>query len=100
MNIPAFSFTTVSSLVSEPGAASRLGALVAERFPGVRRALIVTDAGFLRTGLADTPRLSLEQQGIQVAVFSDVVADPPEAVVLTAVEFARAHATELVIGLG
>jgi alcohol dehydrogenase len=98
--IPAFSFTTVSSIVSEPGAASRLGQLVAERFPGVRRALIVTDAGFLRTGLAETPRLSLEQQGMQVAVFSDVVADPPEDVVLGAVDFARDHGAELVIGLG
>ena len=98
--IPAFSFTTVSSLVSEPGAASRLGQLVAERFPGVRRALIVTDAGFLRTGLAETPRLRLEQQGIKVAVFSEVVADPPEDVVLTAVDFARDHGAELVIGLG
>lgn len=98
--IPAFSFTTVASLVSEPGAASRLGPLVAQRFPGLRRILVVTDAGVLRSGLAEAPRLSLEQQGRQVAVFSDVVADPPEAVVLTAVEFARAHETELVIGLG
>lgn len=97
---PAFSFATVSSLVSEPGATSRLGQLVAERFPNIRRALIVTDAGFLRTGLVETPRLSLEQQGVHVAVFSEVVADPPEAVVHTAVAFARDHGVELVIGLG
>ena len=99
-SIPSFSFTTVSSLVSEAGAASRLGPLVAERFPQVRQVLIVTDTGFLRTGLIETPRISLEQQGMQVSVFSDVVADPPEAVVLTAVEFARTQGSELVIGLG
>jgi alcohol dehydrogenase class IV len=98
--IPAFSFSTVASLVSEPGAAARLGALIADRFPDVRRPLIVTDAGFLRTGLAETPRLSFEQQGMQAAVFSDVVADPPEAVVDTAVAFARKHGADLVIGLG
>jgi alcohol dehydrogenase class IV len=99
-SMPAFSFSTVPSLVAEPGASARLGPLIAERFPGVRRPLIVTDAGFLRTGLAETPRLSLKQQGMQDAVFSDVVADPPEAVVHAAVAFARAHSADLVIGLG
>lgn len=99
-SMPAFSFSTVSSIVSEHGASARLGQLVAERFPAVRRALIVTDAGFLRTGLVETPRLSLEQHGIQAAIYSDVVADPPEAVVHGAVEFARHHRADLVIGLG
>jgi alcohol dehydrogenase class IV len=98
--ISAFSFSTVSSLVSEPGASARLGQLVAERFPAARRAMIVTDAGFLRTGLVETPRLSLEQHGMEVTVFSDVVADPPEAVVHDAVDLARENGVELVIGLG
>jgi alcohol dehydrogenase class IV len=98
--IPPFSFTTVSSIVSEPGAALRLGQLVAERFPGIQRVLIVTDPGFLRTGLVETPRVSLERQGMQVLVYSDVMADPPEAVVQAAAEFARKHGSELVIGLG
>jgi alcohol dehydrogenase len=98
--IPAFSFSTVSSIVSEPGASLRLGALVAERFPGVKRVLVVTDPGFLRTGLADPPRASLERQGMQVTTYSDVLADPPEAVVEAAAGFARQQGAELVIGLG
>jgi alcohol dehydrogenase class IV len=98
--IPAFSFNTVSSLVSEPGASARLGQLVAERFPAARRAMIVTDAGFLRTGLVETPRLSLKQHGMGVTIFSDVVADPPEAVVHDAVDLARENGVDLVIGLG
>jgi alcohol dehydrogenase len=98
--IPAFSFSTVSSIVSEPGASLRLGALVAERFPGVTRVLVVTDPGFLRTGLADPPRASLERQGMQVTTYSDVLADPPEAVVEAAAGFARQQGAELVIGLG
>jgi alcohol dehydrogenase len=46
------------------------------------------------------PRQDLVQHGISVEVFSDVVADPPEAVVNNAVQFARRHDAELVIGLG
>jgi alcohol dehydrogenase len=98
--IPAFSFSTVPSILSEPGAAARLGQVIQERYPQVRRVLLVTDAGFLRTGLVDAPQRNLEQHGMQVAVCSDVRADPPEAVVHAAVEFARRHGTELVIGLG
>jgi alcohol dehydrogenase class IV len=96
----AFAFSTVPSILSEPGATRRLGELIAERFPGVRRPFIVTDAGFLRTGLLDFPKLSLEQESMAPALFSGVIADPPEAVVLDAIEAARLHEADLVIGFG
>ncbi|NHZ66274.1 iron-containing alcohol dehydrogenase [Massilia genomosp. 1] len=95
-----FSFSTVPHLVSGPGASNRLGALVRSHFPDARRALIVTDPGFLGTGLVDAPQRSLEQENIAVHVWSDVVADPPESVVLQAVEVAHRHDADLVIGLG
>lgn len=96
----AFAFSTVATIVSEPNVTRRLGELLAERFPAVRRPLIVSDAGFLRTGLLDLPKLSLEQQDLHAAVFSGVLADPPEAVVLEAVDAARRHEADLVIGFG
>jgi len=96
----AFAFHTVASIVSEPGAAARLGQLAAERFTSARRALIVTDAGFLRTGLLEPARASLVEQGVAVQVFSNVVADPPEQIVHEAVDVASAHETDLVIGFG
>ena len=96
----AFAFNTVASIVSEPGAAARLGPLLAERFSQARRALIVTDPGFLRTGLLEPARASLIAAGFTVSVFADVVADPPEQVVHTAVEHARANGADLVIGFG
>ena len=96
----SFTFSTVPHLIAEAGAAARLGALVAERFPTARHALIVTDAGFLSTGLLNAPTVNLEQQGIKVSVYSDVVADPPEAVVLSAVQQARALGADIVIGIG
>ncbi len=96
----AFQFSTVPHLIAEAGSAARLGELVAERFPAARRALIVTDAGFLGTGLLTGPIASLQQQGITVDVYADVVADPPEAVVLAAVQHAKDLKTDIVLGIG
>jgi alcohol dehydrogenase class IV len=95
-----FSFSTVPHIVCEPGAAKRIGTYVTQHFQQVRRALIVTDAGFLKTGLVDPSIASLREAGLTVSIFSDVVADPPEAVVLKAVADARRNETDLVIGLG
>ncbi|MGJ9418561.1 iron-containing alcohol dehydrogenase [Massilia sp. CMS3.1] len=96
----AFAFNTVASIISEPGARARLGAIVAERFMDIRRVLIVTDAGFLRTGLLAPAQASLTQLGLIVNVFSAVVADPPEHVVHSAVHAARDMKAELIIGFG
>lgn len=96
----AFGFSTVPNMVCELGAAKRLGALAAQYFPAARHALIVTDAGFLKTGLVDAPADSLRAANMAVSIFSDVVADPPEAVVLQAAADARASKIDLVIGLG
>ena len=96
----AFAFSTVATILSEPGVTARLGEVIAERFPAARRVLIVTDAGFVRTGLLDQPQRSLEQGGMTVAVFSGVVADPPEGIVLDAVDRARRIDADLVLGFG
>jgi alcohol dehydrogenase class IV len=96
----AFAFSTVATILSEPGVTQRLGAVIAERCPGMRRVLVVTDAGFVRTGLLQAPITSIAQAGLGVAVFDGVVADPPEAVVLDAVDAARRHEADLIIGFG
>ena len=98
--IAPFSFSTVPHLVSQAGAAGQLGQHVSTHFPGARQALIVTDPGFLLTGLVDAPARDLEKHKLTVRIYSDVVADPPEQVVLKAVEFARKHAIDIVIGIG
>src|SRR5450830_1705446 len=99
-DFPAFAFSTVANIISALGAAGRLGEHIAERFPSARRALLVTDPGFLKTGLVDAPLTSLLNAGLAVEVYSDVVADPPEVVVLEAVGAARAFQADIVIGLG
>ena len=98
-DFPAFTFSTVAHIVSELGAANRLGEHIAQRFPNVRRALLVTDPGFLKTGLVDAPAASMRTAGIDVSIYSNVVADPPEQIVLEAVAAARQHRSDIVIGL-
>ncbi|HZW22283.1 iron-containing alcohol dehydrogenase [Noviherbaspirillum sp.] len=96
----AFTFSTVPHIVSEIGAVKKIGALVQQHFPNSRRALVVTDGGFLKTGLVDAPIANLRAAGLTVSIFSDVVADPPEPIVLQAVADARKNEIDLVIGLG
>lgn len=96
----AFSFSTVPHILCELGSVKRIGALVKQHFPTARNALIVTDAGFLKTGLVDAPVASLKAENLSVRIYSDVLADPPEAIVLQAAQDAREHNIDLVIGLG
>ncbi len=99
-DFPAFTFSTVAHIVSELGAAGKLGEHITQRFPSAKRALLVTDPGFLKTGLVDAPAASLKTAGIDVDIYSNVMADPPEQIVLEAVAAARRHRADIVIGLG
>ena len=64
------------------GSAGRLGELaVAKLGP---RVLVVTDTGVMAAGLVEPALAALAAAGIEAAVFADVVADPPEAVVRAA----------------
>jgi alcohol dehydrogenase len=99
-SLPTFSFSTVPHIIAELGATRRLGEHLRSKFPDGRRALLVTDNGLRRAGLLDAPVANLEAAGFHVKLFADVVADPPEHVVQAALSVARAHDTDLVVGLG
>ncbi|MDC0661534.1 iron-containing alcohol dehydrogenase [Marinobacter sp. SS21] len=94
----AFQFSTTRSLLCEPGASQQLGDQA--RALGMTRPFLVTDAGILATGILTPALSSLEQAGLAIAVFSDVIADPPEHVVEAALGAAREHQCDGVIGLG
>ena len=91
-------FQTTPTLIIEPGAAARLGTQVLEM--GGRSVLLVTDAGVLAAGLLDGVLTGLAEAGVAVSVFSQVQADPPEAVIMAAVSAAQACAADCVVGLG
>ncbi|MEB0135029.1 iron-containing alcohol dehydrogenase [Actimicrobium sp. CCC2.4] len=95
----AFEFTTVPALIVEFGAARKLGELLRKRFSATRLCL-VTDGFLHRSGLLAPTLASLAAAGFAVQVIDDVVADPPDHVVLAAAQRARDGSAELVVGLG
>ncbi|MDG0969398.1 MAG: iron-containing alcohol dehydrogenase [Porticoccaceae bacterium] len=93
-----FLFRTVSDVVVGAGCSANLGDILSEM--GVRRALIVTDGGIIQFGLLDDALKSLEAHQVDYSIYADVVADPPESVVLDAVKKAQAFDCDGVIGFG
>ncbi len=94
----SFTFRTTPAILSEPGASARIGALAAEL--GMRRAAFVTDRMILELGLASAALDGLDAAGVETAIFSDVVADPPEELVLDTVAKARAAGCDGVVSVG
>ncbi|HEX7684116.1 MAG TPA: iron-containing alcohol dehydrogenase [Trinickia sp.] len=95
-----FRFQTVATIVVEFGAARRLGALLRERYPTLARLCLVTDGFLHRSGLLAPALADLAEHGWDVSVLDNVVADPPEHVVLEAAAQARDAQAQIVIGLG
>jgi alcohol dehydrogenase class IV len=94
-----FDFTTVPSIIVEWSGARRLGEILGARFPA-RRAMVVTDTGVRRAGLLDPVLAGLQSAGFEITVFDQVVADPPEAVLMSCVAQAREAGADIVVGLG
>ena len=93
-----FVFNTSASLVFEPGASRRLGALLSERVGP--RPLFVTDPGLRRLRLCDPAITSLTDAGAELTIFDAVEADPSRATLNAAVEAGRKADATGVIGFG
>ena len=93
----AFSFDTVPNIIFETGSADRLGDIISGR---MRRPCVVTDKGVRDAGLIDSALASLTKAGLEYFLFDAVEADPPAKVVRGAVDAARAHDVDGVIGFG
>lgn len=98
MTVAPFFFNTTPSLLFEPGAARRLGAITGPRLG--RAVLFVTDPGLRRLGLCDAALASLEAEGIAATVFDAVEADPSRATLMKAVEAGRQARATGVVGFG
>ena len=96
--MPPFTFNTSRSVRFGASLILQLGEMTRSEIGC--RVLLVTDTGMLATGLVDQVQVILSNAGVDVTVFSDVVADPPEAVVLAATEAAKVADVDAVIGFG
>ena len=61
---------------------------------------MVTDPGIVKFGLLQQAVESLEANNIALHIYSDIVADPPESVVMSAVHAARNFGCDGVVGFG
>lgn len=93
-----FRFQTTRSILVEPGGASRIGGEAGALME--RSVLVVTDRGIRESGLVDGVHASLRDAGFEVAIYDGVRADPPESIVLEAVERARRAGVDGIVGIG
>ena len=98
MTTSSLSFQTTRSVLCEVGATVKIGAIMAAR--GCRKVAFVTDATILQLGLAEPALAGLKAAGVEVWCFADVVPDPPEAMMLAAVDEARRQGIDGVVSIG
>ena len=91
-----FSFNTTRSLRMGAGLAGELGQIT--RPICGDRVLLVTDSGMMATGLVQQATDCLRAAGVEVTLFDQVQADPPEEIVLQAAQ--QALGKTGVIGFG
>ncbi|GAF55576.1 alcohol dehydrogenase [Psychrobacter sp. JCM 18901] len=92
-------FYTNGHIVSEADSMrQKLGVLAKQH--SATSAIIITDAGISELGYVDIAQQSLQEAGVNVVVFDNVVPDPPIEIVESAIELARDNQCDLIIGLG
>jgi len=93
-----FVFNTSKSIQFGAGGLAKLGEIVRGQIGA--RIMLVTDPGMMATGIVDRALDSLKLAGVSVELFNEVAADPPESVILTAVDKAVGANIDGVVGLG
>jgi alcohol dehydrogenase class IV len=91
-----FSFNTTPRIRFAEGAAAEIGPMA--HAMGLSCVLLVTDGWLAGSGLLDAALSAFRAAGVSVTMFTDVVADPPEAVVLKAAH--AALSCDGVVGIG
>lgn len=93
-----FQFQTVPNIIAGLGSIQELKTILSQH--DYQKALLVTDAGMIQHQL-HLPILDiLDQLSLETIIYSDIQADPPEHIVLEAVDFAKQEKIDVIIGFG
>lgn len=93
-----FTFNTSKSVRFGTGALAQIGDVVSQQIG--QRVMLVTDPGMMATGIIERALSLLKEAGVEVELFKDVEADPPENIILTAAAQARQADVAGIVGLG
>jgi len=93
------SFRTVPDIRIADGGAGKMDAHISG-LTNSKSIFVVTDKGVRALGLLDGALSALQDAGYEVFVFDDVVADPPEEIVLAGAKQAKEFGAGLVLGFG
>ncbi len=93
------SFQTVADIRIDAGGTAKLDHYV-EGLSRNKRIAIITDMGVRGLGLIDAGLEALRSAGFEILVFDDVVADPPESIVLQGAKAVKGFGAGLIIGFG
>lgn len=93
-----FQFQTVSNIISGLGSIYELKQLLQQQ--PYKKLLLVTDAGMIQQQLHLAIIEILETIQLDYVIYSSVQADPPEHIVLDAVQFAKNEKADIVLGFG
>lgn len=93
-----FQFQTVPNIISGLGSIQELKNVLTQQ--NYQKALIVTDAGMIQHQLHQPILEIMTQIGLEYLIYSDIQADPPEHIVLEAVDFAAQEQIDVIIGFG
>ena len=94
----SFNFSTTKTIISEIGALKRIAEICSTL--NISKPLIVTDQGIVDVGLMQALQTAFKKAQQEYFCFDQVVADPPEHIVLSAVAYAKEFDIDGVIGFG
>ncbi|NLL58096.1 MAG: iron-containing alcohol dehydrogenase, partial [Firmicutes bacterium] len=92
------SFSRTVPVLFGPGASLQTGLKVKEL--GAQKVLCVYDKGIKSAGIADKIIDNLKAAGLQVVIFDDVKADPPDTIINEAAVMANEEQVDGVVGVG
>jgi len=93
-----FVFNTTKSIINESGALQKIADICREQH--MTKPLVVTDQGIVKVGLMSKLEDALKAGDMDYSTYADVIADPPESIIYSALEVLKQGGNDGVIGFG